>query len=95
MNQLHVGKFALAAAAAFAALYVVCALAFILSPDNTIALFNTWFHGMDLKLLVPPGGKTVTATQVVVGVVSAAVVSFAGGAVLASCYNMLGRTDRQ
>ncbi len=95
MNQLHVWKFALGAAAAFVVLDVVCTLAFVLSPDNTIALFNTWFHGMDLKLLVPSGGKTVTATQVVVGVVSAAVVSFAGGAVLASCYNWLGRTDRQ
>ena len=95
MSQLHVWKFALAAAAAFAVLDVVCALAFILSPDNTIAVFNTWFHGMDLKLLVPPGGKAITATQVVFGVVSAAVVSFAGGAVLASCYNWLGRADRQ
>ena len=95
MNRLHVWKFALATAVAFAVLDVVCAVAVILSPDDTIAVFNTWFHGLDLKLLMPPGGKPVTLTQVVSGVVSAAVVSFLGGAILASCYNLFVRTDQQ
>jgi hypothetical protein len=95
MSRLNVWKFALAAAVAFAALDAVCALAVIASPDGTIALFNTWFHGLDLKLLVPPGGKPVTAGQFIAGVISAAVVSFLGGAVLAGTYNLFGRTDQQ
>ena len=97
MNRLHVWEFALAAAVTFAALDVLCALAVVLAPDATIAVFNTWFHGLDLKLLVPAGGKAVTATQVISGVISAAVVSFVGGAVLAGCYNFLirVRTNRQ
>jgi hypothetical protein len=95
MNRLDVWKFALAAAVTFAALSAVCAVAVIVSPDATIAVFNNWFHGLDLKLLVPPGGRPVTAGQVVSGVISAAVVSFVGGAVLAGCYNLLSRsTDR-
>ena len=95
MNRLNMWKFALAAAVTFAALSAVCAVAVVISPDATIAVFNNWFHGLDLKLLVPPGGRRVTTGQVVFGVISAAVVSFVGGAVLAGCYNLLSRsTDR-
>jgi hypothetical protein len=95
MSRLNVWKFALAVAVAFAALDAVCALAVIASPDGTIAVFNTWFHGFDLKLLVPPGGKPVTGGQFIVGVISAAVVSFLGGAILAGTYNLFGRSDQQ
>ena len=95
MSRLDVWKFALAAAVAFAALDAVCALAVIASPDGAIAVFSTWFHGLDLKLLVPPGGKPVTAGQFIAGVISAAVVSFLGGAVLAGSYNLFGRTGQQ
>jgi len=93
MDRLNVWKFALAAAVTFAALSAACAVAVIISPDATIAVFNNWFHGLDLKLLVPPGGKPVTAGQVVSGVISAAVVSFVGGAILAGCYNLFSRTE--
>ncbi len=95
MKGLHVWKFALATAVTFAILYVVCALAVILAPNGAIAFFNAWFHGMDLTRLVPPGGKPVSPGQFFFSWASAAVVSFAGGAVLASCYNWLGRTDRR
>ena len=95
MNRLNVWQFALAAAITFAALSAICAVAVIISPDATIAVFNSWFHGVDLKLLVPPGGKPVTAAQVISGVISAAVVSFVGGAILAGCYNLFGRTNER
>jgi hypothetical protein len=95
MNRLDVLKFALAAAVTFAALSAVCAAAVIISPDATIAVFNNWFHGLDLKLLVPPGGRPVTAGQVISGVISAAVVSFVGGATLAGCYNLFSRTTER
>ena len=92
MNRLDVWKFAFAAAVTFAALNAICAVAVVISPDATIAFFNNWFHALDLKLLVPSGGRTVTAGQVVYGVISAAVVGFVGGAILAACYNLLNRT---
>lgn len=95
MNRLNVWKFALAAAVTFAVLSAVCAVAVIISPDATIAVFNTWFHGLDLKLLVPPGGRPVTAGQLISGVISAAVLSFVGGAILAGCYNLFSRTAEQ
>jgi len=95
MNRLNEWRFALAAAVAFAVLDAICALAVILSPGGTLAIFNTWFHGLDLNLLVPPGGRPVTPGRFIEGVISAAVVSFMGGAVLASCYNLLGRTRQK
>jgi len=51
MNRPDVWKFALAAAVTFAALSAVCTVAVIVSPDAAIAVFNNWFHGLDLKLL--------------------------------------------
>jgi hypothetical protein len=94
MSRLNVWRFALAAAVTFAALSAICAIAVTLWPDATIAVFNSWFHGLDLKLLVPPGGRPVTVGQVVFGAISAAVVSFVGGAILAGCYNLFsGRTQ--
>ena len=92
MNRLDVWKFALAAAVTFAALSAVCALAVIIAPEATVSVFNNLFHGLDLKLLVPPGGKPVNAGQVISGVITAAVVSFVGGAILAGCYNLFGGT---
>ena len=90
MNSLNVWKFALAASVTFAALSAICAIAVMLWPDGTVAVFNNWFHGLDLKLLVPPGGRPVTTGQFISGVVTAAVVAFAGGAILAGCYNLFG-----
>ena len=87
MNRLNVWKFALATAVTFVALDVACALAVIVAPDATVTVFNTWFHGLDLRLLMPAGGKAITMTQVVAGAISAAVVSFFAGALLAGCYN--------
>ena len=95
MTRLNVWRFALAVAVAFAVLDAICAAAVVAFPGGTIAVFNSWFHGLDLTLLVPPGGKPVTAGQFIYGVISAAVVSFIGGAIFASCYNLFGRSDRQ
>jgi 2TM family of unknown function (DUF5676) len=95
MNHLNVWKFALATAVTFAALSALCAIAAIISPEAKVAVFSTWLHGLDLKLLMPPGGKPVTAGQVISGVISAAVVSFVGGAILAGCYNLFSRTSER
>jgi hypothetical protein len=91
MNSLNVWKFALASAVAFAVLSGLCAVAVLISRDATIAVFNSWFHGLDLRLLVPPGGRAVTVGQVISGVVSAALVAFVAGAMVAASYNFFNR----
>lgn len=91
MVSLDVWKFAIASAVTFALLSALCALAVAISFDGTIAVFNSWFHGLDLGLLVPPGGRPLTAGQVISGVVSLALVGFVAGAILATTYNLLGK----
>jgi len=91
MSRLNVWKFALAAAITFAALSLACAAAIAIAPDATLVLVGSWFHGLDLKLLVPPGGKPITVVQLVVGTISAGVVAFVIAALLAGCYNALNR----
>ena len=94
VNHLNAWKFALAAAVTFAALSALRAVAVIVSPAGAVAVFNNWFHGLDLNLLVPPGGKPITIGQTISGVISAAAISFVGGAILAGCYNLFSRTER-
>ena len=91
MNGIAPWRFGAATALTFSILYTVCALAVALFPDGTVDFFNNWFHGLDLRLLKPPGGRPLTLGQFAYGLVSAAVVSFGGGAVLAGSYNVLSR----
>ena len=95
MNRLDTWKFALAAAITFAALSVACAIGIVISADATIAVFNSFTHGVDLARLVPAGGRTVTVGQVVAGAISLGAIGFVAGAILAGCYNLLNaRKDR-
>ncbi len=93
MNRLQPWQFSFAAAVTFSAFYTACALAVALFPDGTIGFFNAWFHGLDLTLLKPPGGRPLTLTQFFYGLVSAAVVSFAIAATLAGLYNLFARAS--
>jgi hypothetical protein len=91
MNSLNAWRFGAAMAVTFSILFTVCALAVVLFPDGTVDFFNNWFHGLDLRLLKPQGGRPLTIGQFAYGLASAAAVSFAGGAVLAGSYNIFSR----
>ena len=86
-------QFGFAGAVTFSLLYSACALAVALFPDSTIGFFNAWFHGLDLALLRPPGGRPLTLGQFVYGLLSAAAVSFAMAASLAGFYNLFTRAS--
>ena len=90
MNRLHVWQFASASAITLALVSVACALVVAVVPGATVAFFNTWFHGLDLNLLVPSGGKLITAGQVATGALAVGLMGFVIGATLAACYNALG-----
>ncbi len=95
MNRLQPWQFGFAGALTFSVFYSACALAVALFPDGTIAFFNAWFHGLDLTLLRPPGGRPLTFGQFFYGLVSAAVVSFAIAATLANLYNLFARASNR
>lgn len=80
-----------AAAVTVAILYSLCALAFALLPDATLAFFSAWFHGLDLSLLAPAAGKGITVGAFLAGLAGVAVTGFAAGALFAFFYNLIGR----
>jgi hypothetical protein len=95
MNGIHTWQFALASTLTFAILYGICAVAVVLFPDGTLDFLNNWFHGLDLRLLKPPAGRTLRPIQFASGLASVAVVSFSAGALLASSYILFSRTMRR
>ena len=93
MKRLNVWKFATATALTLGILSAMCAVAVIVAPDATIAVFNSWMHGVDLTRLVPAGGRPVTFGQVIAGIVSLGVIGFGSGAFLSGVYNMMAGRD--
>lgn len=93
MKRLQPWSFGFAGAVTFSVFYTACALAVFLVPDGTIGFFNAWFHGLDLTLLRPPGGRSLTLSQFLYGLISAAAVSFAIAASLAGFYNLFARVS--
>ncbi len=73
----------------FSITYTVCALAVALFPDGTVSFFNAWFHGLDLNLLKPPGGRPLTLGQFFYGLVGIAATSFVVGTLFAAVYNLI------
>jgi hypothetical protein len=92
MNSIQALRFGLASATTFSILYVICALAVLLFPDGTLGFFNSWFHGLDLALLKPPGGRPLTFSQFLYGLFNAALTSFILAWVMAAFYNLFSRT---
>jgi hypothetical protein len=91
MNKLDALTTGLAAAITFAVLYSICALAFALFPDGTLAFLNAWFHGMDLGLLRPAGGEVWTVGDFLYGLLGVSVTAFVAGFLFALVSNFLKR----
>jgi hypothetical protein len=89
MNRINPVPFAVATTVTFLILYVACSILVSLFPDGAVSFFNTWFHGLDLNLLRPPGGRPLTIAQFAMGATSVVVVAFPAGLVLAVTYDVL------
>ena len=91
MNKLDALTTGFAAAITFAVLYSVCALAFAVFPDGTLAFVDAWFHGLDLSLLKPAGGEAWTAGDFLYGLVGVSATAFVTGFLFAIVNNILRR----
>src|SRR3990172_985714 len=80
MDRLNPWIVGLAATAVFLFLSIVCALAVVLFPDGIVGFFNGWFHGLNLTLVKPPGGRPSTLGQFLYWLFGVAVTSFLVGA---------------
>ena len=94
MQRLQPWSFGFAGAMTFSLLYTACALAVALSPDDVIAFFNAWFHGLDLTLLKREDGRALTLGQFCYGLFGAAAVSFSVAGAIAGFYNLFVRVFR-
>jgi hypothetical protein len=83
--------FATALAAASAVFYVLCALLVLLAPGLSLALFQTWVHGLDVSILAT-SAPLVTPLGFVVGLVTFTVIAWLFGAGWAALYNTLAAT---
>lgn len=89
MERLNPWIVGAAASITFSIVFTVCALAVVLFPEATVGFFNAWFHGLDLTLLRPPGGRPLTLGQFVYGFVGMAIFSFLTGALFGAVLNVL------
>jgi 2TM family of unknown function (DUF5676) len=91
MEKLSPVAVGLTSAITFSIIFTACAIAVALAPDMTVGFFNAWFHGLDLSLLKPAGGKPLTLGQYVYGLPGVALVSFVTGALFSFIYNLVMR----
>ena len=91
MNKLNPFTTGIAAAITLAVLYSLCALAFGLFPDGTLAFVDAWFHGLDLSRLQPEGGELWTAWDFAYGLLGVSGTGLVAGFVFATVSNLLER----
>jgi len=89
MNRLNPWIIGCTASITFSVTFTLCALAVALFPDGTVSFFDAWFHGLDLNLLKPPGGRPLTFGQFFYGLVGVAATSFVVGILFAAVYNLI------
>ena len=88
MSRISVWRFGIATAFTLSLLSAICAVAFAIDAERTLAFFNLWIHGLDLTALIPQGGRRVGAGQAAYGVVAIGAVGLVGGLVFATAYNV-------
>lgn len=74
-----------------AAVYAACAAAYAFWPAATLGFFNAWFHGIDLALLTPAGGKGLTLGVFFYGLLGVTLSGFVIGVVYATVHNFIRR----
>ena len=62
-----------------------CALGIVLLPEISMAIAQSWFHGLDISKISSPN---VTVGSFVLGLTSATALSWPVGYVFASIYNL-------
>jgi len=93
MERLNPWTLGCTASITFSITFTVCALAVALFPDGAVSFFNAWFHGLDLNLLKPPGGRPLAPGQFFYGLVGVAAASFIVGTLFAAVYNLIRRRE--
>jgi hypothetical protein len=87
VERLNPWRTGAALALATAILNAVCAIAVYANPEGVIAFVNSWWHGLDLRLI--RNDKPWTPGSLLLGLFNAGVTGFVVGSVFAGCYNLV------
>lgn len=69
-------------------IYVFCAVLVTLLPDVSMAVAQSWFHGIDLARI---SSWNITVGSFIMGLVSSVVAAWAVGYLFAYMYNMFAK----
>lgn len=87
MHTLNPHKVGLTLAATVGILYVTCALAYVIAPNFTKALFVYMMHGVEVKQLLTP----LQFIPTVIGTIVAVAYSYIAGALFSYLWNKLAK----
>jgi hypothetical protein len=88
MNRINPTALGLVLAITAAVLNLVCAGLVAVAPDATIAVFQTWWHGIDVSLLANTP-QPMTLKGVVAGLITISAFAFIVGFVFGAANNMV------
>ncbi len=86
MEKIYRHPAGLAAGLTAGLVYVICAAAIALWPTQTMALFSTWFHGIDIASVAAP--LQLTLGTFIVGLVSSMLFAYIVVFLFAWLYNL-------
>ncbi len=81
--KMKIKPFVFAVTSFVAIVYLICAIAIYLAPEITLKFFGYWFHGVDLMKIA----KIPTLGDIVIGLVTALIVSVVGSALFVKLWN--------
>lgn len=84
LNPHHVGK---TLGATVGVLYLLCALAYVIAPNITKALFVYMMHGLEVKQLLTP----IQFIPTIIGTIVAMVYSYVAGVLFAFLWNKFAK----
>ena len=90
MSRFNPVTLGLTAAATTVLLSVVCAVLVAISPGSMVAIFQSWWHGLDVSMLAntaPP----LTFQSVATGLITIAAFAFVVGFLFAVIGNLISR----
>ncbi len=77
-----------AAAVTTAIIYVVCRTAFVVAPDLSMSIAQSWFHGIDISRI---SALNLSTESFMLGIISATIGAWLPGYLFASVYNSFVR----
>lgn len=92
MKKLNPVKLGNSAALAFALVHVGFDILSLLSPDVLKFIFNTWFHGFKLKILILEETFSFSPQNILIGLVTSVAVAWIIGFSVGYFYNYFNKS---